>query len=415
MRVCELFAGVGGFRHGLEEAGGFDVVWANQWEPGRKTQHAFNCYVRHFPEGMHSNEDITTVRADKIPDHDLLVGGFPCQDYSVATTKAAGIHGKKGVLWWEIDRIIAAKKPPHVLLENVDRLLRSPTEQRGRDFAIMLHCLARLGYNVEWRVVNAADYGAPQRRRRAFIVAAHETTALGAAMAALGDRRDWLERNGFFAKTFPVVHDAARARTAIPPNGEVTGNLQKLSDTFTFFFENAGVMAGGKFWTKAVKAKAEAAVTLESVLQGDVPENYFIREGDLEQWRRLKGAKADNRQAKTGFRYRYTEGALPFPDPTDRSSRTVVTGEGGLAPSRFKHVILDPKKKRLRTLTPLEVERLNQFEDNWTEGMPESWRYFCMGNALVVGLIRDIGRKLHKWMEKAVPAEAAQTAIAKER
>ena len=104
-RVCELFAGVGGFRLGLEKSG-WEVVWSNQWEPHNKAQWASKCYVAHFGDGGHSNEDISKVPAAEIPDHDLLVGGFPCQDYSVATTlsKAVGIRGKKGVLWWQIYR-----------------------------------------------------------------------------------------------------------------------------------------------------------------------------------------------------------------------------------------------------------------------------------------------------------------------
>src|SRR5438552_364694 len=125
MRVCELFAGVGGFRLALERSG-WEVVWSNQWEPGEKAQWASNCYAGHFGKKGHLNADIAAVAASTIPEHDLLVGGFPCQDYSVATTKARGIHGKKGVLWWEIRRILRAKRPPFVLLENVDRLLRSP-------------------------------------------------------------------------------------------------------------------------------------------------------------------------------------------------------------------------------------------------------------------------------------------------
>jgi hypothetical protein len=104
---------------------------------GKKSQHAFDCYISHFDTGTHVNDDIGKIPVEEIPDHTLLVGGFPCQDYSVAATGAKGIHGKKGVLWWEIKRIIEGKRPRFVLLENVDRLLKSPAKQRGRDFAIM--------------------------------------------------------------------------------------------------------------------------------------------------------------------------------------------------------------------------------------------------------------------------------------
>lgn len=398
--VCELFAGVGGFRLGLEQSG-WDVVWSNQWEPGQKAQYASHCYVVHFGKANHTNRDIASVDAHAIPDHELLVAGFPCQDYSVATTKAEGIHGRKGVLWWEINRILEAKRPPYVLLENVDRLLRSPREQRGRDFGVMLRCLDNLGYSVEWRVINAADYGAPQKRRRVFVVATQHSTDLGEAMDALGDRGEWLERSGLLATAFPVLKSAHAGRP-LPASAQLPRNLQRLSDRFEFHFLGSGVMANGAVWSRRLRPKTSAVVPLKSVLQEDVPEEYYIPDSDALKWARLKGAKAEPRRAKNNFRYRYEEGAIPFPDPIEAPARTIMTREGGLSPSRFKHVILDPETKRLRVLTPLEVERLNQFPDGWTDtGMPRSWRYFCMGNALVVGLVERLGGYLHKWYEQS--------------
>lgn len=176
--VCELFAGVGGFRIGLEESDpNWNTVWANQWEPGRKSQYAYDCYVSHFGKNKnYINEDIASIDKEDIPDHNLLVGGFPCQDYSVARTGAKGMEGKKGVLWWQIRDVLETKSPKFVLLENVDRLLKSPASQRGRDFGVILACFNDLGYTVEWRVINAADYGFAQRRRRTFIFACKNDT-----------------------------------------------------------------------------------------------------------------------------------------------------------------------------------------------------------------------------------------------
>ena len=176
--VCELFAGVGGFRIGLEESDpNWNTVWANQWEPGRKSQYAYDCYVSHFGKNKnYINEDIASIDKEDIPDHNLLVGGFPCQDYSVARTGAKGMEGKKGVLWWKIRDVLETKSPKFVLLENVDRLLKSPASQRGRDFGVILACFNDLGYTVEWRVINAADYGFGQRRRRTFIFACKNDT-----------------------------------------------------------------------------------------------------------------------------------------------------------------------------------------------------------------------------------------------
>lgn len=412
-RVVELFAGVGGFRLGLERAG-WEVVWSSQWEPGKKSQHASDCYVAHFGKDGHSNEDIANVPASHIPDHDLLVGGFPCQDYSVATTKAAGIQGKKGVLWWEIFRVLKEKRPSYALLENVDRLLKSPTEQRGRDFGVMLWCLNSLGYAVEWRVVNAADYSSPQKRRRVFVIAGRAETPFARALAAEEDRHLWLQHAGFFAKVFPVQRDGRRTLLPPAPTSRLPKSVQETSDRFGHLFQQSGVMVDGRIWDMRPTPVPEAPVTLGSVLERDVPAEFYVAEEDLDRWRYLKGAKAEARKADNGFEYAYTEGALPFPDPLDRPARTVMTDEGGLSPSRFKHIVLDPQTGKHRVLTPVEVERLNQFPDDWTNtGMPTRWRYFCMGNALVVGLVERIGTALTDWTSP--PSVATPRVVRKAR
>src|SRR6056297_935254 len=207
LKVCELFAGVGGFRLGLENTGHYKVVWSNQWEPSTKMQHASLVYEARFGIENHSNVNIETVETKNIPDHDILVGGFPCQDYSVATSlkNSRGLIGKKGVLWWSILRILSEKnnKPKYLFLENVDRLLKSPSSQRGRDFAIMLRSLSDLGYAVEWRVINAAEYGMPQRRRRVFFLAYLNDTDIHQKLKKT-DPRDWMLDKSTFNKAFPV-------------------------------------------------------------------------------------------------------------------------------------------------------------------------------------------------------------------
>jgi DNA (cytosine-5)-methyltransferase 1 len=420
-KVVELFAGVGGFRLGLEAAG-WEVVWANQWEPSTRTQHAFDCYVSHFDTGVHVNEDINVVleeidtkKREPIPDHDLLVGGFPCQDYSVAKTlnTAHGIEGKKGVLWWSIYRILEEKRPRLVFLENVDRLLKSPATQRGRDFAIILACLSDLGYLVEWRVVNAADYGFPQRRRRVFI----------AGVQLKGEPRwdgpmTWLLSDGALARALPVgPHESSVVSiegTEIP-NLQLKGHPAQITQEFgwgrtTSPFRNGGVMWNRDVWTVDVAARFEGQESvLSDVLQsdGDVPSEFFIPESQLERWRYLKGAKREERTAKNGHRYHYTEGSIPFPDALDRPSRTILTGEGGVTPSRFKHVI-EIAHGRYRRLTPVELERLNGFPPDWTNtGMSDGRRAFMMGNALVVGLVERVARTLFATNRTSTSALAA--------
>ncbi len=422
-RVAELFAGVGGFRLGLERTG-WSVVWSNQWEPSTITQHASECYVTHFgPEG-HACDDIAKIVSSAnpvdIPDHELLVGGFPCQDYSVAKplSQAAGIQGKKGVLWWSIYRMLEMKRPAFVLLENVDRLLKSPASQRGRDFAIILSCLAQLGYVAEWRVVNAAEYGFPQRRRRVFLYA-HRLDHCGFAWKPI--RR--IYQDGVMAKALPVSKAGvtalfeSEADEPSAPSLELDANPYVVSESFgrglaKSPFENAGVMIEGRVWTASVVPvyRGKAAVLGDVVARtAQVPEKYLISEDRIDRWVYLKGSKSEPRVDKrTGHKYNYSEGGMAFPDPLDRPARTILTGEGGSSASRFKHVITDPRTGRLRRLLPEELEELNGFPRGWTDtGMSDGRRAFMMGNALVVGVVMRIGQAIKDEAESCLDEKAA--------
>lgn len=399
LKVIELFAGVGGFRLGLERTGKYKVVWSNQWEPSTKAQHASLVYEARFGTENHSNEDISEVRTDDIPDADMLVGGFPCQDYSVATTlqNSKGLIGKKGVLWWSIHRILSEKKnpPKYLFLENVDRLLKSPSNQRGRDFAIMLKSLVELGYAVEWRVVNAADYGMPQRRRRVFFLGYHKSSTIYKSLKK-ADKSDWMYRSGTMAHAFPVENS-----NAVIEQFEITGSLVEISNQFNKSeklspFQNTGVSIDGRIYTsKTIPNFDGNRIVLGDVLQnGEAADEFFIPSEDYPKWEYLKGAKKELRKAKNGFSYNYSEGGMVFPDALESASRTIITGEGGKSPSRFKHVVSTPKG--LRRLTPVELERLNMFPDDHTqlEGISNAKRAFFMGNALVVGVVDKIGRIL---------------------
>lgn len=387
--VCELFAGVGGFRLGLENSSeDWITVWANQWEPGKKTQHAFDCYCSHFGASEnHVNQDISTFSKSSIPNHNLLVGGFPCQDYSVARTGAKGISGVKGVLWWEIRDILEEKKPKFVLLENVDRLLKSPAKQRGRDFGIILSCFNTLGYHVEWRVVNAAEYGFAQRRRRIFIYAYKNDTTYGQQQSILMPQ-DIINTDGFFASTFPISQQDTFLNSILPD-----GSLADISDNYQYEFGNAGYMINGNICTSSVTPIYEEPTPISALIDSNAA-NKFDLGDNLEKWRYLKGSKKINRISKDGHSYTFSEGPIAFPDPINKPARTMLTSESSL--NRSTHVIEDPTTHQLRLLTPLEAERIQGFDDNWTNtGMPEKFRYFCMGNALVVGAIKRMGHTLN--------------------
>lgn len=389
--VVELFAGVGGFRLGLETADrNFETVWANQWEPSRKAQDAYDCYVSNFGiNENHSNEDINLVNIDTIPNHNLLVGGFPCQDYSVASTGAKGIEGKKGVLWWNIYEILKVKKPKFILLENVDRLLKSPASQRGRDFGVILGCLREQGYSVEWRVINAADYGFPQRRRRIFINAFKNNTVYGKKMLKKSTARDVVLNTGIFQRSFKALpYDDKRMNNKEFNND----NIKEISDEFKLQFWNAGCLLGDDLYTADLKALDCDKVNLESVLETNVDESFYVND-NIEKWEYLKGPKKIPRTHKNGHEYVYSEGGMAFPDPIDRPARTMLTSESSV--NRSTHVISDPETNRLRKLTPNECDALNGFPQGWTDtGMSNRFRYFCMGNALVVGVVEKIGREL---------------------
>ncbi len=407
LKVAELFAGVGGFRLGLEKNNNYEIVWSNQWEPSTKMQHASMVYEARFGKENHSNEDINEVvtrNVEEIPDHDLLVGGFPCQDYSVATTlnNSKGLKGKKGVLWWAIHKILEDKKskPKYLFLENVDRLLKSPASQRGRDFAVMLKSLNDLGYAVEWRVINAAEYGMPQRRRRIFFIGYHKTTDVYKRLSK-SKKIDWLLEKGTIANAFPVFQDNKLEEF------EIKGDLVEITNEFNKNgklspFQNTGLLYKGKVYTTKTKPNYNGdRIVLGDVLQnGEVTPEFFIDEKDKEKWTYLKGAKSFERTSKDGFKYKYSEGGMIFPDALDNASRTIITGEGGKSPSRFKHVVVSDRG--LRRLTPVELERLNMFPDNHTkmEGITDTKRAFFMGNALVVGVIEKIGEALYKQIKE---------------
>ena len=406
MKVAELFAGVGGFRLGLEKSD-YEIVWSNQWEPSTKMQHASKVYEERFGKENHSNEDINEVvtrNVEEIPDHDLLVGGFPCQDYSVATTlhNSKGLKGKKGVLWWSIHQILEKKKnkPKYLFLENVDRLLKSPAKQRGRDFAVMLQSLNDLGYAVEWRVINAAEYGMPQRRRRVFFIGYHKSTEIYKRLQK-SNKTNWLTEEGTIANAFPVE------KTNSIQEVELKGDLVEITNDFNKNgklspFQNTGLLIKGKVYTtKTIPNYDGERTVLGDVLQnGEVTSEFFIDEKDKDKWEYLKGAKTIERKSPDGFVYKYSEGGMIYPDALDNASRTIITGEGGKSASRFKHVIVSDRG--LRRLTPIELERLNMFPDNHTklEGITDTKRAFFMGNALVVGVIEKIGEELYKQINK---------------
>ena len=378
MKVIELFAGIGGFRVGLSKSSEkFNFVWSNQFEPGKKNQFAYNCYINNFGIESCVNKDINEVNINSIPDFDLLTAGFPCQDYSVAKSlkNSHGIEGKKGVLWWNIHKIIECKRPSYILLENVDRLIVSPSKQKGKDFSIILNCLMSLGYFVEWKIINAADYGMPQKRKRIFIFASKNEHAILASAF----------------KHTTIKHNQFQLNKDIM---DISNNFGIKNNDIYFDYGIANNFNISTFKTKPIYSGKYQCLKDIILDIKDIEQDYFINEEEIEKWKPFKLGRSIERMSKDGFSYLYKEGKMSFPDSLDKPARTIITAEGGKTPSRFKHVIL--QNNQYRRLHPIELERIQMFPDNHTKTLTPNQRAFVLGNALVTGIITKIGDELLK-------------------
>lgn len=414
MNVLELFAGVGGFRIGLENAHPdyFETLWSNQWEPSRKSQDAFEVYNYHFPDSENINVSIADITDEQFAEMnaDMIVGGFPCQDYSVARSikNEQGIEGQKGVLFWEIIRATRIIRPRFLILENVDRLLKAPSKQRGRDFAIMLTAFNNLGYSVEWRVINAADYGRSQRRRRVFffiyrndIPFAHQIDQRFEEQEQVFDENrydDYIFHEGLFATQFPILNTPVKKRHVYY---ELPEDIVEVSDNFSGTVWNTGVMRHGRYYSIDTAPNYDGEpITLGEILQNEeeVPEKFFINDpAKLEKFQYLRGPKRIERTSADGHTYIYSEGGMSPTDDLNLPGRTMLTSEGTV--NRSTHFLNVNGKYRL--ITPVEAERLQDFPDNWTalkrlsDGtvteVSDKMRMFFMGNALVTDIVRKIG------------------------
>ena len=434
LKVFSMFDGVGGFIVGLDEANKklnknfFQVTDTNQFEPSRKAQDAFEVGVYNYPKINHSNEDIMQVSSEyfdemKANGVNMIVGGFPCQDYSVARSKKheMGIEGKKGVLFWEIIRAVNHIKPEYLILENVDRLLKSPSKQRGRDFAIMLGAFNQLGYTVEWRVINAADYGAPQRRRRVFFFIYKNNSAFakkhGIKDLSLESFESYIYKKGLFAKQFPVENSANKNRVYTEKLSELDAHSEEyivdISNNFTGKVWNTGLMKDGIYYTIDTTPVFEKAMTLGEVVQKakeyyveehgeeayqEYIQNYVIQDKDkIKKFQYLRGPKKIERTTEEGFTYIFSEGGMSETDDLSLPGRTMLTSEGSV--NRSTHFLKEGNQFRL--LTPNEAELLQCFPCDWTKYKKQSdgtvsevndrMRYFFMGNALVTSIVERIG------------------------
>ena len=355
LHVGEMFAGVGGFRLGLEgppskdweteflkfEETGFKVVWSNQWEPGSSKQWASTIYTERFGEEGHDGDDLhnftkSVEATHQIPELDLLVGGFPCQDYSVARTVSGelGIQGEKGKLWTPIWRIIRRShangtkhRPKMVLLENVPRLLNSPADGRGLNFAVIIKRLLSMAYEVEWRVIHADDYGFPQQRSRVFILAYRNQGSIrgnsnmietngpgffGAPKKKLGPMQRWMfgEHSGStredwevgpFAQAFPAKFEEFK-EMELPDIDYWSKKKSPFGSAGYAWNRRKGTMILKTFrsW-KAIPIKEEPRTIRDIMVQksdSDYDESYVVDKAELKKWKYEKGEKREFRIRK---------------------------------------------------------------------------------------------------------------------
>lgn len=430
INVFSMFDGVGGFIIGLNKADNkfYQTTYSNQYEPSRKSQDAFEVGVYRFPNMEHIPTDVSEIPEEKFKEMkdngvNMIVGGFPCQDYSVARSKnnELGIQGKKGVLFWEIIRATEIIKPEYLVLENVDRLLNAPTFQRGRDIAIMLGAFNKLGYSVEWRIINAAEYGRAQRRRRVFIYvyrndsgwAKHldekyeDNTNNLLEIKDFNTYRDYIFEEGLFARQFPVKGKPVKKRTR---HGVLSDDINDISENYSEGkMWNTGIMRHGHYYTAHTEPfKDEKPITLGEIIQPEkeVDEKYYLTEEQIEKFAYMRGAKKIERTSASGHDYVYSEGGMSEYDLLDLPGRTMLTSEGSM--NRSTHLL--KVNGRYRFITPIEAERLQDFPDDWTkykkldngeiEEVSERMRLFFMGNALVTGIVERIGIELKKIHEE---------------
>jgi len=421
-----MFDGVGGFIVGLENSSKeiFKTLYSNQYEPSRKIQDAYEVGLYRFPNMEHIGTDVALIPNEKFEEMrkngvDMIVGGFPCQDYSVARSKKneLGIEGKKGVLFWEIIRATEVIKPKYLILENVDRLLKAPSSQRGRDFAVMLAAFNELGYSVEWRVINAADYGRAQRRRRVFFFVFRNDTKWGERLhktyesnlpkkatteERLAQYQNYIFADGLFGRQFPVKDMAVKKR--INAN-HLIGDIAEVSETFKDGkFWNSGLMTNGYYYTIETDPIVENPITMGDIVvpEDTVDAKYYITGEKLEKFKYLRGPKKITRTSADGHEYTYAEGGMSEYDSLELPGRTMLTSEGSV--NRSTHLLKINGNYRL--ITPIEAERLQDFPDDWTkfklnakgevEEVSDRMRMFFMGNALVTGIVKRIGDELQK-------------------
>jgi DNA (cytosine-5)-methyltransferase 1 len=377
-----LFAGIGGFDLGFERAG-MECAW--QVEIDKDASSVLN---HHWPD-VPTIKDVRNVTGQS-PTVDLICGGFPCQDVSVAG-KRAGLAGKRSGLWFEFHRILSELTPRWVVVENVPGLLSS---NGGADFAVILRGLVELGYGVAWRILDAQYFGVAQRRRRVFIV------------GSLGDGRAaevLFEREGLPGDIAPrreagseLARDVA---ASLRGRGKGTGTRidNETQDSKLVVFEPRFARNGrGAPDTIAPPLKAQSGQTGK----GDGAPVLAFVQNTRDEVRLMNGDGqiTGALSAQPGMKQQsYISLPMSARVETGETVSTLDSQSGeNRGGSEGKKVLTH---SGVRRLTPTECERLQGFPDGWTDGQSDSKRYRQLGNAVAVPVAEWLGNQLMKALQ----------------
>jgi len=383
IRFIDLFSGIGGFRLGLERAGGFQCVWSCD-----NNKYVNQVYTDRFGEQGHNSNDVRGVDAKGIPDHDLLCAGFPCQSFSVAGHRK-GFTETRGTLFFEILRIAEAKKPVLLLLENVKGLL---SNDKGLTFQIILESLEELGYFCEWQCLNSRYFGVPQNRERVFIIG-HLGTRGGREIFPIGQTDELAKGEGYGrpkvqAETSSAIHSRYGAGWRAHAQEQLVSKRTQVIPVLTpERYEKK--QHGRRF-----KDAGEPMYTLTRQDQhGVIIHNLYG--GFNEGIRVFEDYSPTIRTAKGG-------GHIPsVAIVADRSRTYNKKGRNLESPKPYTNALSSVQKDNLllenlkiRKLTPVECERLQGFPDGWTEGLSDTQRYRCIGNAVTVNVVEFLGHRI---------------------
>ena len=368
MRVFSMFSGIGGFELGIKRA----IPDAEFVGYSEIDKHAIKIYERSF-KGVRNYGSATEINERELPDFDLLVGGFPCQAFSIAG-KRKGFEDTRGTLFFDIARILKYKKPKHIILENVRGLF---SHDSGRTFQTIIRILSDLGYMVQWELLNSKNFGVPQNRERVYIVGHLRGQGRGQVLPI----RQIIQQDFRENKPIEITKNVAQAYRVYDQNGIST----------TLKSEGGGI--GAKTGLYNVGAKFRKGEVVISDTSTCLDANYYKGFDNMGQ--RTGATKIKVKEAtKKGYAVA-TEGDsinLSVPNSKTRRGR-VGRGVAQTLDTGMNQYTL--QKDSIRRLTPVECERLQGFPDGWTEGISDTQRYKALGNAVTTNVVYEVIRRMY--------------------